>query len=475
MEYRKPRVGFIVAHSHNGLVDQLGRPFPVMGMAENALRALEARGAEVILYKGKHFVEGPVTSTQVENYDQELVIESQNRQRISEVTEQMHKANIDCLVMFIPTSIWANEYMQMVHTIGKPLLLWAGDRIEGCQGIGLWAMHGALDAVGFSPFKCIYGVPENEETIDKVWTFIDSCRVRAQLTQSVFGQFGSMALGMLASVLDDVDWIRQFGITSEHLESLSILQLVDKYSEQEVENIYKRIIEWTGSKHPLDKSFERECRVYLALRELIEQYQLDFAGLKGYFELTDHYCQGSLAISLLMAERFVIANATDPLGALTMYIMRLFESGAPLAQANVEQVDRRESVVRMAFDGILDFSAMERKHKEAIQDAPSFGNESSSLWLSSMAKTGITTFARLSKVRDNYVMLISRTESVKVEDFREQLGFPQCTAFALKLASSNAEKFIDNLRSQYGHVIWADIVDKLVTLCELLDIVPIVC
>ena len=475
MEYRKPRIGFIVAHSHNDFVDELGRPFPVMGMAENALRALEARGAEVVLYKGQRFVEGPVTGTQVKDYNRDVVVESQNRQRIAEVAEVMRTADVDCLVMFIPTFIWANMYMQMVRTVNKPLLLWAGDRIEGCEGIGLWAMRGALDAVGYSPFECVYGVPENERIVEKAWTYVDACRVKAQLGKSMYGQFGSMPMGMLAGVMDDVDWIRQFGVTGEHLESLSALQLVDKYTHKQVVEVYERVIEWTGAEYPLDEPFERECRLYLALRELIEQYHLDFAGLKGNFELTDHYCQASLTKSLLAAERFVMADTTEPLGALTMYIMRLFDPDASLAQADVEQVDRDGNLVRMAFNGALDFTAMERKYKESIRAASFLEAEAPSLWLSSMAKTGPTTFARIARIRDQYVMQIAAAESVKVEDFRAQLGFPQCTAFALELLSTDMEKFVRNLRNQYGHVIWADIVDELITVCELLDIEPVVC
>ena len=411
----------------------------------------------------------------MEKYNREVVIESQSRQRIAEVTEEMRVADVDCLVIFMPTSIWPNVYMQMLHTINRPLLLWAGDRIEGCEGIGLWAMRGALDVVGFSPFKCVYGVPDNEKTVKQAWTYIDSCRVKAQLKKSVFGQFGSMPMGMLAGLMDDVDWIRQFGITSEHLESFSTLQLVGEYSRQEVNRVYKRIIDWTGAEYPLDEPLERECRLYLALREMIEQYQLDFAGLKGYFELTDHYCQGSLAKSLLMTERYVMASTTEPLGALTMYIMRLFNPGAPLTQANVEQVDRSKSIVRMAFDGVLDFTAMECKYAGAIQAAPFSKAKPPSLWLSSMAQTGPATFARLSRIRDEYVMLIARTKSVKVDDFRAQLGFPRCTAFALKLLSGNTERFIAQLRSQYGHIIWADCADELIALCELLEVKPIVC
>ena len=71
MKNRKPRVGFMVATSHSGLIDEVGNPFPVMGMAERARRKLEELGIETIQFTEKGLISGEVKGDQVENYNPE--------------------------------------------------------------------------------------------------------------------------------------------------------------------------------------------------------------------------------------------------------------------------------------------------------------------------------------------------------------------------------------------------------------------
>lgn len=472
MKRRNPRIGFMVATSHNEYVDDTGTPFPVMGMAENALRKLEGLGCEAILYKGKRIVDGEVKGIQVPNYNSDVVIDT--RKKAMEVAELFHREDVDCVVMFIPTFLWANLYMQMVKIIDRPLLLWAGDRIEGCEAIGLWAMRGALDTIGFRPFKCLYGVPENKKILQEAFDFIEACRVKQQLRRSLFGQFGSMPMGMLAGVMDDADWINIFGVTAEHLESQSLLRLVDKYDGKQLEEVYQRIVERTGSSYPLKGPMEKNIRIYLAMREMIEDHGLDFAGLKCTFELSDHYTAPCISQSLLLSDGFVSACTTEPMGALTMYIMKLF-SDAPVYQGDAEQVQRDTRTVRMASCGAMDFNAISEKASNSIVDAPHLEGEANSIWMNTQGKPGRVTFARLTKVRDHYVMQIARGEAfLSPEDYRPALGFPTVNWTTIRL-EGDPERFIENLRSQYIHLSWDDIADRLIELCGLLGVEPIVC
>lgn len=90
-------------------------------------------------------------------------------------------------------------------------------------------------------------------------------------------------------------------------------------------------------------------------------------------------------------------------------------------------------------------------------------------------KPGKVTFGRISKAGDEYVMLITRGEMFedKVEN-RKNTGWPTWPYTSAKL-EGDVEKFMNNLRSQYMHFCYSDLVNELVDTCELLGIRPIVC
>jgi len=475
MNRRKPKIGFMVATSHNRTIDELGRPFPVMGMAEMALRALEREGCEAVLYKGKRIVDGEVKDIQVPNYNADVVID--NRRSAMEVAELFRREDVDAVVFFATSFLWANLYVQPLKIIGKPVLIWVGDRLEGCEAIGAWALKGALEVAGFKHVKTIYGTPDNPKVIREAMNFIEASRVKHQLSRSLFGRFGSMALGGLSALMDDADWIRKFGVTAEHLESLTLAAMAEKFGEKEIKEVYERIRKLTKTNYPCDQAMERNIRIYLAHRKLIEKYNLDFTVIKCFFELSENYVPPCIAQSLLLEEGFVASCTGDDLGALTMYIMRLF-SDAPILQADVEQIVVDKKLVRLATCGAMQFSLIREKDKipeEVIVKGPELERAVPSLSINAIAKAGPATCARIIKFSDGYKMLIAPGEIIEEDkDFRPDLGWPKIPAATVKLAG-DASKFVENLLHQYIIVCQDDIADKLVELCKLLDIEPIIC
>ena len=57
---------------------------------------------------------------------------------------------------------------------------------------------------------------------------------------------------------------------------------------------------------------------------------------------------------------------------------------------------------------------------------------------------------------------------------RKNTGWPTWPYAAAKL-EGDIDKFMENLRSQYMHFCYKDIVDELIDTCNLLGIRPIVC
>jgi L-fucose isomerase len=92
-----------------------------------------------------------------------------------------------------------------------------------------------------------------------------------------------------------------------------------------------------------------------------------------------------------------------------------------------------------------------------------------------VCQPGRITLARLSRMRGKYVMLIVPGEAIEGEPaWLEECGYPMWPHAFLKLDGS-LDDFVQNLRSEYIHMVYGDVKDDLLATCALLDVQPIVC
>ncbi len=474
MEKRKPKIGFMVATAHSGYIDETGTPFPVMGMAEKVKRKLEENGVEVIELADEGLISGDIKGDQVDDYNKDAVIDT--REKANAATDKFIKKNVDCLVFFPPSWFWANLYTQAFLNLNKPILGWAGDGIAGAQGIGLWGLRGTLDTIGGFIHKEVYGKPDNKKTVCEAMNFIEASMVKNMLKKSIYGQFGSMPLGMIPGLLEDIEWLKKFGIQAEHSESLMLQVEGEKFSEDELKKTYDNIKGKVGYIEPFENEIvKRNMRIYLAHKKLIDDYGLDFDGVKCTMELSDNYCSPCIAQSMLASEGYITACTTEPKGSLTMYIMRIL-SDAPIFQGDIEQVERETSKVRMASCGAAPLGFAKSKEKIKFVNGPGLEGDAGEVVGNMIGKPGVITFARIARIDGEYVMQIAEGEVIddkKTEKYRKELGFLTMPYATIKL-KGDPDKFIDNLRSQYMHVIYDDLKDKLIEVCKVLDITPIV-
>ena len=158
-----------------------------------------------------------------------------------------------------------------------------------------------------------------------------------------------------------------------------------------------------------------------------------------------------------------------------MYIMRLLSEGA-IFQGDIEQVDREASIARMASCGSAPIGFAESLDEYKLVKGPELEGEAGGISIIAVGKPGRLTFGRISRVEDEYVMQIATGEAYREKDgdkYREALGFLSLPYAAIKL-DGHPQKFVDNLRSQYMHICYDDLKEKLLEVCRVLDIRSIV-
>jgi L-fucose isomerase len=101
-------------------------------------------------------------------------------------------------------------------------------------------------------------------------------------------------------------------------------------------------VHYDGDRLTPDK-LELQVRSYLAMRELIEEWHLDFSGIKGQPELTGHFATMDVAEALLNdpydwngpKRTHVCATESDMDAALTMQVLKHVAGGVPVLFADV--------------------------------------------------------------------------------------------------------------------------------------------
>ena len=114
------------------------------------------------------------------------------------------------------------------------------------------------------------------------------------LEGSTFGRIGGRPMGMYTAVSNTDQWMEKFGVDVEEIDQW---ELVRRSGEVEGSKV-RAAREWleghaAGVHYDGDRLtpeiLERQIRSYYVMRELIEEWNLDFSGIKGQPELTNHF------------------------------------------------------------------------------------------------------------------------------------------------------------------------------------------
>ncbi|MEV0247824.1 L-fucose/L-arabinose isomerase family protein [Nocardia sp. NPDC050712] len=244
-------------------------------------------------------------------------------------------------------AVWAFPHFTMLAagaTPGPVLLLSTIDPVQPGM-VGMLAAGGALDQIGRAHTR-LWGDPGDAELVAAIGHRARAAAAVAALRGSTFGRFGGRPMGMNTAVANTDQWQRLFGIDVEEIDQWEIVRRAELADGAEA----KRAREWLeqyatvhydGAKLT-PELLERQLRSYLAVRELIAEWRLDFSGIKGQPELTQYFATMDVTEAFLNdpydwngpKEPHVCATEADMDGALTMQLLKQI-AGTPVLFADV--------------------------------------------------------------------------------------------------------------------------------------------
>jgi L-fucose isomerase len=222
------------------------------------------------------------------------------------------------------------------------------------------------------------------------------------------------------------------------------------------------------------------------MRELIDEWKLDFSGIKGQPELTTHFATMDVTEAFLNdpydwegpKDTHVCATEADMDGALTMQLLKQL-SGVPVLFADVRHYHADRDVWDLANSG------QHATWYAARSDDPAENLRKVNLYpevfffpaggasVNHVAAPGDCTLARLTRLDGRYRMQVVKGEFVDYGDeVNEQLARQSTFEWphAFTRLDAGADEFLSRFGANHVHAVPGDYVAELREVCRLLDV-----
>ncbi|MFD9890129.1 L-fucose/L-arabinose isomerase family protein [Amycolatopsis sp. NPDC059027] len=402
---------------------------------------------------------------------------------------EIDAANVDLTVLHY--CVWAFPHFTMLAAgaLRGPLVLVANTDPVQPGMVGMLAAGGALDQIGRAHVR-LWGDPEDSALVEEIGVRASAASAVSRLRGSTFGRIGGRPMGMNTAVANTDQWQRKFGVDVEEIDQWEIVRRAEAADAAEKAKARDWLeqhatVRYDGKKLT-PELLERQIGSYLAMRELIDEWHLDFSGIKGQPELTGHFATMDVAEAFLNdpydwngpKETHVCATEADMDGALTMQLMKHL-SGTPVLFADVRHYHADRDIWDLCNSGqhATWFAARSDDPAENLAKVTLhpevFFFPAGGASVEHVAAPGRMTLGRLTRKDGEYRLQLMLGEFENYDEPTTAALTAQSTPewpHAFARLDAPAETFLSRFGANHIHAIPGDCRAELRAVCELLDI-----
>lgn len=388
--------------------------------------------------------------------------------------------------------VWAFPHFTMLAAKETPgaLLLFSNVDPRYPGMVGMLAAAGALDQVG-RVYGRAWGDISEPGVLGRVGAYAAAAGAVNGLRGSTFGRIGGRPMGMYTAVSNPDQWMEKFGVDVEEIDQWELVRRSEGVEDGRVRRARRWLEEHAAGVHYDGKQLtpgllERQIRSYYAMRELIEEWSLDFSGIKAQPELTTHFCTMDVTEAFLNdpydwdgpKEVHVCSTEADMDAALTMQILKGI-SGTPVLFADVRHHHADRGIWDLVNSGQHATWFAERSDDPAenlrrVHLYPEgFYFPAGGASVHHLAAPGDFTFARLTRKGGRYRMHVLKGAFERYDEETNEALMRQSTyewPHAFARFEAEAEEVLSRYGSNHIHAIPGDRTAELRAVCELLDI-----
>jgi hypothetical protein len=452
-----PRVGFVVYGVHkDGLLDPLGQPFIDERLVENARRALQDAGIELV--------------------EHEVVIASKREAKAC-FARFKKMDDLAGVVLFSGTWVWAAHLVAALRDFslgGKAVVLWTNPGSQGWRPVGGLVMHGALKEVGI-PHRFVYGGYDDPESVARISAYCRAAHERNRLNMSTIGAFGGRGMGQTCGVADPSQWMKVFGVDIDTRDTWALVERAKGLSPAEVSHARAKIQPLFSVPIPDDDTAERSIRLYLATRQIVEEEDWAFYTIQSFPGLGDYYSATCFAQSMMLNDGVGTSTLSDFNTAMTVKLLTDL-SALPVYYGDLQHVDKSTREIKIIGDGACPpaLAGDVGSARFAEHGIPTEG-EAGGLSVDLLCRSGEGVLARLGRDDGQFEMVITHCSvnepsAKELEQRRRECGIP-FWPHAFVTVHCDIDQLIQAWNNEYAVLGYgAELYDDLVAFCELTGI-----
>jgi len=388
----------------------------------------------------------------------------------------LRSEDLDSIIAAIISWVEApNVIAVLKEFLNKPIVLWSHTMfMKNNELLTLGPLPGAgvikesLEEMGIK-FRFIWGMPDEKGIKDKLKLFVRVSHALHRLNKSKIGLLGYASMGMYTGTFDHVLVRQKIGPEIEHLDQYMIIKEVENISDEEAKKLIEKVrSKWDISKEVTEKDLLLAMKMYLALKNLAKKFGWNALTVKCQYELSRYYGFAPCVPLSMLADEITCSCEGDVPLIITQLIMH-YLTGLTVTYGDVHLISNDH--ILLGACGFAPFKLSMDKPKISKHTALYLG-----LLNCTAYKKGRVTLARLSSFKkDSYSgfkMHIAVGEADIPEPFHE-VGCPPYPSMKVKLDGST-DHFGQNLMSQHYAIVYQDIKNELLELCDFLGIKPIV-
>ncbi len=462
-----PTVGLLTVSDGRASVHGDVGPF-AQGVEEQIARSLEAGGARVV--RAAEVI-----------WTNELAVSEARR---------VADARPDLTIVNIP--VWAFPHFTMLVASQTPgsLLLFSNIDPVYPGMVGMLAAGGALDQIGRQHSR-VWGNVDDPVVVERIDRLVRAGVAASRLRGSTFGRIGGRSMGMYTAVANTDQWMGLFGVDVEEIDQWELVRRAPEVDESKVTAARAWLERHAAEVHYdgerlTPQILERQIRSYYVMRGLIDEWSLDFCGIKAQPELTNNFCTMDVTEAFLNdpydwdgpKESIVCSTEADMDGALTMELLKHM-TGTPALFADVRHDHADRDLWDLCNSGqhatwFAHRSDDPAENLAAVHLYPAeFYFPAGGASVHHLAAAGDFTFARLTRLDGRYRMQVLRG-ALEQFDHATNEQLMRASTYVWPHAFARFEADASEVLSRYGsnhiHAVPGDHVETLRALCGLLGV-----
>lgn len=399
--------------------------------------------------------------------------------------KKINSSDSVAVVLYIPTF---NNPAIVAHTaqmITKPMALVGNRAKDSFSQLGYLASSGALAQIGL-PVKRIVSGGGNPVVATELKPWVRAAKALSELRGATYGCIGGRALGIATGTINPAQWERQFGIDTEQVDQLEVVNRATAIPEARITEYCNKLYQKYGkvifSKEGRfeEHHLRRMIASYLAIKGIIKDYELDFCGIKCQTEMSNGFCLQCLTVQMLNDPYdldgpkcpVVCSCEADADGALSMQVLKSISGGKPTALQDIANITAEGFVLANCGSMASYFAALSNIPDENLAEVylmpHGFGTAGGAA-TQFVCASGTFTYMRMFRKNEQYYMgmFVGETEKRPREAVSEYSSY-RPTSFVRHVL--DVDSFMKTFCSNHLHCVQGDYIKELIAFCEMTDI-----